>query len=352
MLRTPNSTRTSDDPSIPFSIMDLTNQSLRLPGISKGAQILLCELLKWSGEKGYCWWSVPKIAKDLNWSVSVVWRKSKDLQKAGLLEVIPRPGRSNYWVPLPGPAKMQRVINETTPLAESRVPLLKENRKLKRTVEKDYHSTNPLPPSSDPNVNAVEISSSLQMTMPLPIQPQFIPDQADTSIYQSKSLPPSTPTSSINEDPDYLVEEMERVTNDTHSKSAFRQIACRVPEQTVFQALSATRIAMSQSSLYKPGGYFIGVIRSLCPEFQFTRSGKFRPSGPSGEERLSQLQSRYPCLRVEALFDRYIEVKRDTTGLDKPADSSYWLLPYENFLAIHHSEIYAQKPQYRREVDA
>ena len=146
MSQTPNSTRTPSDQSISFSILDLKSQAVRLP-ISKAAQILLSELLSWSGERGYCWWSVPKIAKDLNWSTSVVWRKSKELQHAHLLEVIPRAGRSNYWVPLPGKTKMQRLRYELTPLATPRGPFLKENEKsLKRcTVEKHCASTRGTP---------------------------------------------------------------------------------------------------------------------------------------------------------------------------------------------------------------
>ena len=128
MFRIPQCTCTSIDRSITFSILDLKAQAVRLP-ISKGSQILLSELLTWSGHRGYCWWSVPKIAKDLGWSSSAVWRKSTELKESGLLTVIPRPGRSNYWVPLPGPAKMERVQNELAPLAEPRGPFLKENEK-------------------------------------------------------------------------------------------------------------------------------------------------------------------------------------------------------------------------------
>ena len=125
---------TPRNPSTPFSILDLKAQAVRLP-ISKGAQILLSELLTWSGERGYCWWGKPAIAKDLNWSVSEVWRRATELKRAGLLEVVPRPGRSNYWVPLPGRNRMERVQNELAPLADSRGPFLKEKRKeLKRCV--------------------------------------------------------------------------------------------------------------------------------------------------------------------------------------------------------------------------
>ena len=148
MSRTVQCTSTPIDPSIPFSILDLKAQAVRLP-VSKGAQILLSELLTWSGERGYCWWSNNAIARDLKWSVSSVWRRTAELQEAGLLASIPRPGRSNYWVPLPGPAKMTRLENELTPFANSRRPFLKENEKLKRCTV-PYLSTStgtdPFPP--------------------------------------------------------------------------------------------------------------------------------------------------------------------------------------------------------------
>lgn len=350
-------TNSSPHWSIPFSILDLKAQAVRLP-VSRGAQILLSELLTWSGEKGYCWWSVPRIAADLGWSPSAVWRRSTELKQAGLLAVIPRPGRTNYWIPLPGSAKMERLKRELTPLAESRAPFLKENEKsLKRSaVDKDCTSTEePLPLPEPQNDNAIQISSSLiKTTIPQPLPVLSTPEQPD--IPTSQTDPTTSPKyrPPVNEDPDYLIEEIERLTNDTHSRSAFRQIVSRVPEQTLFQALSATRLAMAESSIYKPGGYFIGVIRALCPEFQFKRTMKASPPGPPVEERLLQLQSKYPLLKIESLFDRYITLKCGgpvPTGHDEPVDSGYWLCSYEKFLATHHAELYDQKPQYRREVE-
>ena len=148
-MSTGQCSNSSSDASTKFSILDLKTQAVRLP-VSKAAQILLSELLTWSGERGYCWWSVPKIAKDLNWSASVVWRKGTELKDAGLLAVIPRPGRSNYWIPLPGSGKVQRILNELTPLAESRGHEKKMKNSSKRsTVYKDC--TIPLHPLHLPN---------------------------------------------------------------------------------------------------------------------------------------------------------------------------------------------------------
>ena len=140
MSWTPQCTCTPRNPSTPFSILDLKAQAVRLP-ISKGAQILLSELLTWSGERGYCWWGKPAIAKDLNWSVSEVWRRATELKRAGLLEVVPRPGRSNYWVPLPGRNKMERLQKELTPLADSRGPLEKKKETEKKRCTVPNHGT-------------------------------------------------------------------------------------------------------------------------------------------------------------------------------------------------------------------
>ena len=147
MSWTSHSTRTSIDRSITFSILDLKAQAVRLP-VSKGSQILLSELLTWSGERGYCWWSVPKIAKDLGWSSSAVWRKSTELKESGLLAVIQRPGRSNYWVPLPGPRKMERVQNEVAPLADPRGLLEKKiEKQIKRCAVPDLSTRTRTAPS-------------------------------------------------------------------------------------------------------------------------------------------------------------------------------------------------------------
>ncbi len=282
MSQTPQCISTPSDQSTLFSIMDLTNQSLRLPRISKGAQILLCELLKWSGERRYCWWSIPAIAKDLNWSASVVWRKSKELQKAGLLEVIPRPGRSNFWVPLPGRNRMERLQSEVAPLATPRVPFLKENEKLKRCTAPNLGTcTEETPPHPDPesNVNAVKICSEemslLQGTIPdivaesvqepivvvqlpphepirqKPAQPASVPKP------KPKTQPPLTSEQML------LVHEIERATGDTWSRGHFVNLVRQVDEQTIYAALSITREKGSLESGVNLGAYFTATVKGL-----------------------------------------------------------------------------------------
>jgi len=266
----------SPDPSTRFSILDLKAQAVRLP-VSKGSQILLSELLTWSGERGYCWWSVPKIAKDLGWSASSVWRRSAELQDAHLLEVIPRAGRSNYWVPLPGPAKMERLRIELTPLAESRGPFLKENEKPKRcTVEKSCASTEKAP-ASPSNVNAVKICpqkmAPLQGTNPdtpldslqEPIPAVQTPPQSEPIQHKPTPIETSKPKTkaSITAEQIFLVEEIERTTGDTWSRGHFLNLVRQADEQTIYAALSVTREKITLESGVNAGAYFTSTLKGM-----------------------------------------------------------------------------------------
>lgn len=248
------------DPSTKFSILDLKAQAVRLP-VSKGSQILLSELLTWSGEKGYCWWSVPKIAKDLGWSSSAVWRSSTELKESGLLAVIPRPGRSNYWIPLPGRDRVERLQKELAPLAESRGPSYekkKENSK-RCTVPDLGTSTQETPPSPEPeNVNAIKIcpekTSSLHRTT------------SDTPIDSPQEpIPVPTPKAKAPITPEqiFLVEEIERVTGDTWSRGHFVNLVRQTDEQTIYSALSLTREKMSLESGVNAGAYFTSTLKGM-----------------------------------------------------------------------------------------
>ena len=121
-------TNSSPDPSTKFSILDLKSQAVRFP-VSKGAESSSPNSSPGPVSEDTAGGRVPKIAKDLGWSASSVWRRSAELQDARLLEVIPRAGRSNYWVPLPGRTKMERLRFELTPLATPRGPFFKRKGK-------------------------------------------------------------------------------------------------------------------------------------------------------------------------------------------------------------------------------
>jgi len=250
---------------------------VRLP-VSKGSQILLSELLTWSGEKGYCWWSVPKIAKDLGWSVSSVWRRSAELQAATLLEVIPRAGRSNYWVPLPGRNRMERLRIDLTPLAESRGPFLKENEKLKRCTVPDLATCTEQVHSSPSNVNAIKICpeeiSSLHRTPsdtlpesiqePIPVVPPP-PQPEPTQHKPAPPVPAPKPKTNPPISPEhiFLVEEIERATGDTWSRGHFINLVRHTDEQTIYSALSVTSEKKSLESGVNLGAYFTATLKGM-----------------------------------------------------------------------------------------
>ncbi len=272
--------KSSRDPSIPFSILDLKAQAVRL-SVSKGSQILLSELLTWSGEKGYCWWSNPAIARDLGWSTSVVWRRATELKQAGLLEVIPRPGRSNYWIPLPGRNRMERLQRELAPLAESRGPSYEKKREnLKRcTVPDRGTSTEQPPPSPEPkNVNAIKICPERPSPIPktnintIPESTQeprpVIQTPAQSEPIRQKSAPPvvapkPTIKAPITPEQVFLVEEIEQVTGDTWSRGHFVNLVRQTDEQTIHGALSVTREKMAMESGVNGGAYFTSTVRGM-----------------------------------------------------------------------------------------
>jgi hypothetical protein len=355
-------TNSPSSPSIPFSILDLKTQAVRL-SVSKGAQILLSELLTWSGERGYCWWSNNAIARDLKWSASSVWRRTAELQEAGFLASIPRPGRSNYWVPLPGPAKLARLTAELTPLANSRCPFLKENEKLKRcTVHQPSAGTEqPNPSLEDPNVNAVEIvpeekpqSQTLLPQQPMQtiqhcnLGPQQIPslEQPIQPKATHPELPKFTLKNPVTPEHLFLVEEIERVTGDTWSRGHFINLVRQTDENTIYAALSVIREKMSLESGVRGGAYFTATLRGMI-ELSCLNPSSNKPE-LSLDDRLRRLELDYPRLLVRNLFQRYVELKTDGVG----NDAVDWLSSYEKFLSSHHEQVYAQKPQYRRETPA
>lgn len=262
------------DSSIPFSILDLKAQAVRLP-VSKGAQILLSELLTWSGERGYCWWSVSAIAKDLKWSTTVVWRKSVELQKSGLLVTIPRPGRSNYWVPLPGPAKMARLKNELTPLADSRPPLekKKENSKALITFQPPDHEYVPatLSHPTGMNDNASKISdlesriTKLEQAFTAPESKAPISEGLVQSPNPQRSSSPAPLKANLSPVDRLLLQDIEETCHDYHSRGCFIKIIREYPEEMIRAALSVTRDTLITVSGTNGGAYFQATLRGMTP---------------------------------------------------------------------------------------
>ncbi len=300
----------SPQPSISFSILDLKAQAVRLP-VSKGSQILLGELLTWSGEKGYCWWSVPKIAKDLGWSSSAVWRSSTELKESGLLAVIPRPGRSNYWIPLPGRDRVERLQKELAPLAESRGPSYEKKREnLKRCTVPDLGTSTEQSHPSPTNVNAIKICpeemSPLQGTTsdtPLesvqePIHVIQTPPKPEPIHHKPAPRVPSPKPATkapITPEQIFLVEEIERVTGDTWSRGHFVNLVRQTDEQTIYSALSVTREKIALESGVNGGAYFVATLKGmtgLAGLGKKSSSGDSIPLQPSLEDPPPSLSAR------------------------------------------------------------
>ncbi|MFC1833860.1 helix-turn-helix domain-containing protein [Thermodesulfobacteriota bacterium] len=163
---------TSTDQSTPFSRIERAN----LAPVSDGARTLLSQLVKWSGKKGYCYWSLPKIAVKFSRSESTIRRRKQELIRTGLLTELPRPGRTSYLIPFPDEYQGSLGNIDSDPLPPLTPPIGKEKGKRKRcTVEEHSTSTQQAPPSPDPveiNVNAIQISDPIQQPTPKPVQPQ------------------------------------------------------------------------------------------------------------------------------------------------------------------------------------
>ena len=121
----PQGISTPIDQSNPFSRIEMAN----LAPVSDGARNLLSQLVKWSGKKGYCFWSIPKIALKLSRSESTIRRRKQELIQAKLLLEIPRPGRSSYLIPFPENGDSEGNLQlETPPLSILRPPFLKKTK--------------------------------------------------------------------------------------------------------------------------------------------------------------------------------------------------------------------------------
>ena len=194
--------------------------------------------------------------------------------------MVPRPGRSNYWVPLPGRNKMERLQKELAPFAESRGPLEKKKEREQKRCTVPYHGTctEAPPPSPQPeNVNAVKVSSPdkspISKTTPKahivqePVPVLQTPPQPKPS--PQEPTPPSVVpepkkiTAPITQDHLVLVEEIERVTGDTWSRGHFINLVRHVDEQTVYSALSVTREKITLESGINAGAYFTATLRGM-----------------------------------------------------------------------------------------
>lgn len=69
--------------------------------LSLGARILLSLIKRWSGKKGYCWWSIDGIGGKVDRCTRTVQRWKRELLDAGVLQRIECRGHSDYLIPYP-----------------------------------------------------------------------------------------------------------------------------------------------------------------------------------------------------------------------------------------------------------
>ena len=101
-----------NSPNVFFSI----SQALLTDEISGSCQKFLAHLLMWAGTRGFCWWSVPRMAEFFKVSDRTVQKWQNQLTRAGLLKIVPRYWQSNLLFPLPDRASQEMPVVE--PISE------------------------------------------------------------------------------------------------------------------------------------------------------------------------------------------------------------------------------------------
>jgi hypothetical protein len=331
--------------------MQRLHQSAVAAGLSNGARNLLVKLVLWSGHRGYCWWPIPKIAKVFCRSQSSVRRWIRELRQSDLLKVVEDPGRSSFLIPYPAEfgeplSKMEGVSTRHNPsprpiessffgpgkenIQEQKTLLPEPTTEVNRTIE-------PLPAPEPANAfdNISQQQKTGTSTDTISIDSQ-IPEVPPPPVKN----PPRTRTCYKVKEVDFLVDEIEQTTGDTHSRGAFIRISRNTSEQTIFQALSITRCAMEDQIVHKPGAYFLATVKALAG-LNFRKGGEVAvcenrsPEAPTIS--LDGLQHMYAHLQVHQLWKRYCELKPEAN-----------LEHYRFFLQRNHDILWKEKPQYRR----
>lgn len=348
--------------------MDRLRTATKAAGLSNGARNLLASLVLWSGYRGYCWWSLPRVSKELGRSVSSVRRWIRELERADLLQIVPDPGRASYMIPYPaefsGP--LSKVVGVSIPRKANTGAIGggvfgegKENLQDKTLQQEQPPQAVEISPTGEPKqpVNAFVIGPPEDPPTPVD-EPEPVeaisaryraPESVEPPVTASESAygqsdqpghPASTRTSRESKDMQAVVEQIEKTTGDTHSGGAFTQIARNVSEQDIYRCLSITRAAMQDQVLRRPGAYFVSVVKAITG-FQFRGRSSISPAEkkPIAEPwcNLDQLQTMHAHIQVRELWKRYQQLVPD-------AD----LERYRLFLQCHHHAIWHQKPHYRR----
>lgn len=289
--------RPDNSPSI--GILPAVSRAHLQQGISYPARNLLAQIVLWSGKKGYCWWSIPRIAKEFCCSQSTARRWKSELIKAGLVEELTRKGRSSYLVPYPDEFKG---LLPAGVLRSDRGPLppvtgVKEKRNQEKNVVRSPGEPTPAPQEPKPNVNNVfAVGESEDKPELEPLETVRVPEKQESERPETVQEPtrgikaePSKPAPqqvaprpAKPRKPPFdmtLVREIESVTRDYRSRGAWIRIVREVDETTIRTALSATHCVELEESGVRLGAYFIGCIYNLS-DFRFRRARQSTPIEP------------------------------------------------------------------------
>ena len=375
-MRNPKSTSTSSAQYDTPTPMDRLHDSAIAAGMSGNARALLTKLVLWSGTKGFCWWSVPKIAREIERSQRQVRRLLRELEGGGYLTSVPDPGRTNYLIPYPstfhgaltklvaaGPRKRMSGVSNSFQPSSGAVEVGFSERGKKNLQNKTLAGEPPpaveIPSTGEPGQpqNALDIGPSKDQTAhiePITAPLRAVePAESPVAAPQRSAVPPveqaphtrtyepkGPEKNSLPRDVEFIVEQIEQVTGDHHSRGAFIRIARNVDEQAIYLALSSVKCAMDCGTVYRPGGYFIGVVKAAAGfSFRGSSPGSLPDKKPSVAPwcSLNTLQGMHPHLLVEPLWKRYRDLVAEA-NLEK----------YRLFLQVHSDEIWHQKPCYRR----
>ena len=358
-MQNPNTIGTSKSRQ---TVIHSTNQALEAVSLKPGPRLLLARIVLWSGKKGACWYAVGTMAARLGVSERQIQRWKKELITKGFLAERVRHGGPPYLIPYPCGLEDYQSESNTDGgdcRGGDKSVTQKEHEATKeKTLVGDPHPAVEFAPTEESEHPTNVFESELQDP-----HPQSLMDEPKSIVAApfSASCPVSKPVNSKGKTPQSttplvdqqrtrttrlpndvqdLVEQIERVTNDHHSRGAFIRIARNVDEQTIYQALSSVRCAMDCGTIYRPGAYFIGVIKAITG-FSFKSGTSVTPTEKKRSVEpwcgLGTLQLMHPHLKVEPLWQRYRDL---VTGAD--------LERFRLFLQIHSDEIWREKPQYRR----
>lgn len=318
------------------------HEAQRAP-VSHQARGLLTSLVLWSGKKGFCWWGIPRIARELHTSESSARRWKKELTRAGLVEELTRKGRSSYLIPFPAefrgllPAGMLKADGGPLP----RVTLVKEKENKISNVCTLPETMNPPEPERK---NVVKIRQDSKPEEPL--SEQSIPEVPER-IEEPEPVRATRPKPQRRPFDLGLVHELEQLTRDFHSRGAWIRVCRELDEQVIRTAMSATQCAMLETSGVRGGAYFLGTLKNLCG-FSFKRFE--RPATvdpprikPDLDGALRSLELRFPDLIVREMFTAWCEKTLHE------AQSIRRLRELEGLLDRHYERIVAKYPHYVRE---